>query len=123
MRTLLLLTVLLGASLPVLAQTRQVSGVITDPEKNTPLAGVTIEGPGKAITQSGTDGRFTISVPQGKAILSFSYVGYETEAITVAAGTSDVAVTMEARSDAMGEVVVTALGIKRDKRSIGYSTS
>lgn len=122
MRMLLLLMVLC-ASFPVFAQTRQVSGIITDPEKNTPLAGVTIEGPGKIITQSGTDGRFTISVPQGKAILTFSYVGYETEAVTVAAGTSDVTITMDARSDAMGEVVVTALGVKRDKRSIGYSTS
>jgi TonB-linked SusC/RagA family outer membrane protein len=125
MRThLLLMLVFLCASSFVFAQTRQVSGIVTDAANNTPLVGVTVEGPNKATSaQTGTDGRFTINVPQGKVTLTLTYVGYETEYVTVAAGSTSVTVSMDLNQGAMGEVVVTALGIKRDKRSIGYATS
>lgn len=125
MRThLLLMLVFLCASSFAFAQTRQVSGIVTDGTNNTPLVGVTVEGPNKATSaQTGTDGRFTINVPQGKVTLTLTYVGYETEYVTVAAGSSSVSVSMDLNQGAMGEVVVTALGIKRDKRSIGYATS
>jgi TonB-linked SusC/RagA family outer membrane protein len=125
MRTfLLLILVLLGAACPALAQTRQVSGIVTDAESKTPLIGVTVEGPNKSNSvQTGPDGRFTITVPSGKVSLTLTYVGYEIESVVVSANSSSVSVDMDARADAMGEVVVTALGIKRDKRSVGYSIS
>lgn len=124
MRTLLLLMALLGAMMPALAQTRQISGVVTDGKDNSPLPGVTVEGSKKSeITTTGSDGKFTLTVPEGKVILTFTYVGFEPEAVTVAAGTSTVAVSMDARPNAMDEVVVTALGVKRDRRSIGYATA
>jgi len=121
---LLLLVILLGAGLFVNAQTRQVSGFVTDGESKTPLVGVTVETSKKTATaQTGTDGRFTITLPEGKQTLTLSYVGYEVQTVTVPANGNSVTVTMDKRTDAMDEVVVTALGIKRDKRSIGYSNS
>jgi iron complex outermembrane receptor protein len=124
MRThLLLILVLLCTGVSVMAQTRQVSGIINDAQNNTPLAGVTVSGPGKTSAQTNADGKFSISVPAGKVTLTFTYVGYEPETMTVAAGTSSVTVSLDVKEGAMDEVVVTALGVKRDKRSIGYSTS
>ncbi|MDP4262397.1 MAG: SusC/RagA family TonB-linked outer membrane protein [Bacteroidota bacterium] len=125
MRThLLLILVSLCTSLQLLAQTRQISGTVTDAQNNTPIVGVTVSGPGKGnSTQTGTDGRFTLSVPPGKATLTFSHVGYESQEVTVAAGTATITVSMDVKEGTMDEVVVTALGIKRDRRSIGYATS
>src|SRR5689334_7836446 len=121
---LLLLVILLGAGLFVNAQTRQVSGIVTDGESKTPLVGVSVETPKKTATaQTGTDGRFTITIPEGKQTLTLTYVGYEIGTVTVPANSNSVTVTMDKRQDAMDEVVVTALGVKRDKRSIGYATA
>ncbi|MEO5563243.1 MAG: TonB-dependent receptor plug domain-containing protein, partial [Chitinophagaceae bacterium] len=121
---LLLLLILFGAILAVTAQTRQVSGIVTDGETKTPLVGVTIEGPkGSVSTQTASDGRFTISLPPGKTSLTLSYVGYETQYVSVPANSNAVTVALDAKADAMDEVVVTALGVKRDKRSIGYASS
>lgn len=125
MRThLLLILVLLCTGVTAIAQTRQVSGIITDAQNNTPLVGVTVSESGKTIsTQTNAEGRFTLTVSAGKVTLNFSYVGYEMQRVTVAAGTSSVTVSLDVKEGAMDEVVVTALGIKRDKRSIGYAIS
>jgi TonB-linked SusC/RagA family outer membrane protein len=123
-RHLLFSLMLLCLSFAVLAQNRQISGIVTDAQDNSPLPGVTVAGPGKGVTaQTGTDGKFTITVPQGKITLNFSYVGYELQTVSVAAGTNAINVSMDIKAGSMDEVVVTALGVKRDKKSIGYSTS
>jgi len=111
--------------LSIAAQTtRQVSGIVTDAQGNTPLVGVTVTVSGKQTSVvTGNEGRFTITVPTGKVVLNFSYVGYELQSATVAANSSTVSVSMDAKEGTIGEVVVTALGVKRDKRSIGYATS
>jgi iron complex outermembrane receptor protein len=124
MRThLLLILVSLCASFTVLAQTRQVSGTVTDAQNNAPLAGVTVGGPGKTTVQTGTDGRFNLSVPNGKVTLTFSYVGYEAQEVSVSGTSAIISVSMDVKEGAMDEVVVTALGVKRDRRSIGYASS
>jgi TonB-linked SusC/RagA family outer membrane protein len=125
MRKYLLFTfVLLHAVLFVLAQTRKISGVVTDVQNNQPLSGVTVQVSNlKTTTLTGNDGRFTISVPQGRITLVFSYVGFGTKNVIVESGISSVTVPMEASEGKMSEVVVTALGIKRDRRSLGYATS
>lgn len=119
----LLIVMLLGMVISALSQTRRIDGVITAQDKQ-PLAGVTIQVE-KQRTNTLTDvnGKFTINAPQGRAVLVISYVGHKTQTITVPPGQANVAVTMEPGEADMGEVVVTALGIKRDRRSLGYATS
>ncbi|MGJ8549735.1 SusC/RagA family TonB-linked outer membrane protein [Winogradskyella wichelsiae] len=102
------------------AQERTVSGVVTDPS-GLPLPGVNIVVKGTSNgTQSDFDGKYSISVNTGD-ILSFSYVGLKPEEITV--GTSDqINATLTEDTAALDEVVITALGIKREKKSLGYAT-
>ena len=125
MKKYLLLTfLLLHASAILLAQTRRITGTITDAQTNSGLPGVTIQvkdQPTNTVTDG--DGRFALNVPQGNVVLVITYVGYKTENISVGAGQSNVVLAMKADDSEMGEVIVTAMGIKKDQRKLGYATS
>ncbi len=83
---------------------------------------------GVSVVQKGTtngnitdwDGNFTVNVPVG-SVLQFSYIGYKTVEMTVEAGKNVINLTMEEDSEMLDEVVVTALGIKREKKMLGYA--
>lgn len=100
-----------------------VRGTVTSQEDNSGLPGVTVLEKG---TNNGTvtdiDGVYTIDVSGPNAVLVFSYVGFDNQEITVGNRTT-VNVTLEESISAMNEVVVTALGIERDERSLGYDVS
>ncbi len=84
--------------------------------------------PGVSILVKGTtqgtvtniDGNYSVSVPEGRSVLVFSFVGMETQEINIG-GRSVIDVTMVSSSIGVDEVVVTALGISREKKSLGYS--
>lgn len=100
--------------------TRKVTGAVKD-EHGEPITGATIEIKGtnaKAITD--IDGRFTISVPQHATTMAVSYLGYTTKEISIT-GKASVSVTLDPSSSDLNEVVVTALGIKREKKALGYA--
>jgi TonB-linked SusC/RagA family outer membrane protein len=105
----------------VSAQTRQVSGVVTDNESKG-VPGATIRLKGKNVqTLTNADGKFTIAVPAGQAVLEITSIGFEKKEVTVAAGDNSVSVTMSSSSANLEEVVVTALGIKREKKALTYA--
>jgi TonB-linked SusC/RagA family outer membrane protein len=118
--TFLLSVVLAGGAL--WAQNAQVSGVVTDAADGQPLPGVSVVVKG-ARTGASTDvnGRYTISVP-ADATLVFSFVGLKTREQAVA-GRTVIDVTLESGALFLDEVVVTALGISREKKAIGYAVS
>ena len=100
------------------AQQKTVSGTVSD-ENGLPLIWTTVLVVG---TSSGTttdfDGNYSIRAKTGD-VLSYSYVGYATQNITVgAASTINLALQPD---NTLDEVVVTALGIKRDEKALGYS--
>ena len=103
------------------AQSVVVEGTVTD-ASNMPLPGATVIEKG---TQNGTstdfDGNYSIEVPQG-AVLVFSMVGSASKEITVN-GQTQINVVLEESAEALNEVVVTALGIKREEKALGYSLS
>ncbi len=101
------------------AQEKTISGAVTD-DTGLPLPGVNIIIKGTATgTQSDFDGNYSIEANEGQTLV-FSYVGFETQEVLV--GTSNtIDVAMQAGS-ALDEVVVTALGVSREKQSLGYST-
>ena len=101
------------------AQEKTVSGVVSD-ENGLPLPSATVSVKG---TSNGTttdfDGNYSISVNNGQ-VLAFSYVGYGTKEVTVeSSNTINVSLQPD---NTLDEVVVTALGIKREKKSLGYAT-
>ena len=103
------------------AQTVQVSGTVSSAEDGESLPGVTVFVKGTTQgTTTDVDGKYAISVASN-ATLSFSYVGMETQEIAVA-GRQVINVVMQSTAQVIGEVVVTALGISREKKSLGYAT-
>ncbi|MCC3157544.1 SusC/RagA family TonB-linked outer membrane protein [Hymenobacter sp. 15J16-1T3B] len=106
---------------PALAQqTRTVTGTVTAAADRAPLPGVNVVVKGGTTgTQTGPDGRFSLQVPEG-ATLVFSFIGYgSVERAVGADNTFDVALTADAKS--LDEVVVTAFGIKQERREVNYA--
>ncbi len=98
-----------------------VTGKVVD-DKGLPLPGVSIKVKGTGTgTVSDVNGGFSINVPDN-AVLVISFIGYDTQEISVA-GRSSINVTMRSASQNLNEVVVTALGIKKDERKLGYSAT
>jgi iron complex outermembrane receptor protein len=115
---------LLFFGLTAMAQQRTLTGTVTDVKTGTPLAAVTVrvtKTSVQAITNA--DGKFSIKAPAGAVTLELSYIGYTTKSVEVAAGDNAVNVSMEEAVNATQEVVVTALGIRKAQRSLGYATS
>ncbi len=103
------------------AQVKSVSGTVTDPD-GLPLPGVNILVEGTTVgTQSDFDGNYVIQASAGQ-VLSFTYLGMSPERRTVGAGNT-VNVQMTEDAQALEEVVVTAQGIKREKKALGYAVS
>ena len=119
-RLYLIMIVLFASFSGVLAQVK-VSGTVTDPD------GISI--PGVSVVQKGTtngtttdaDGKYAVSVSSASAVLQFSFVGMTpvSEAIN---GRSVINVKMAAESVGINEVVVTALGIQREKKTLTYAS-
>src|SRR5882757_8757935 len=121
MRQLLLLLCILVLCGPLLAQNRTVTGKISDPSGK-PIAGASIIIKGsRAGTSSQTDGTFSLSVPEKSKTLVISAVGWTAQEIEIGDRTS-ISVSMLSKDNTLSEVVVTSLGIVRDKRSLGYAT-
>ncbi len=101
-----------------LAQT--ITGTVSD-EAGTPLPGVNIVEKG---TSNGVstdfDGNYSITVSGSDAILVFSSLGMKTAEISVA-GQTTINLTLEEDTEQLGEVVVTALGIRKETKALGYS--
>jgi TonB-linked SusC/RagA family outer membrane protein len=121
-RCLLFMSLCILSSVISLAQQKTVSGIVTDATDKTPLQNVSvrIKGSSTGVTTNSA-GYFNISVAEGK-ILVFSFVGYNTIELKVGA-TNTMNVELANNEKRLDEVVVTALSIKRDKKSVGYSTA
>lgn len=113
-----LLICLMMLPLVAFAQQKKVTGVVTD-TSGEPLVGVSILVKGTSFgTQTNIDGEFSINAADGD-VLKFTYIGYHPQEITVSGST--VNVVLEEDSKTLDEVVVTALGIKREKKSLSYN--
>ncbi len=117
--TSLLLMLLLFPVISVMAQTGSVKGTVTDTNGD-PLIGVSVIVEGKASgTQTNIDGEFSIKASAGY-MLKFTFIGYRQ--VTMAAPASgNIDLVMEEEATALDEVVVTALGIKREQKALSYN--
>ncbi len=119
-----LMMLLLGAftCLLVNAQVKTVTGHVTSADNGEPLIGVSVSVPGTTIgVNTDADGRFTLSnLPASAKQLRFSFIGMEAQVLPVK---SVMNVSLKSNDKMLGGVVVTALGIKRSEKSLGYSAT
>lgn len=118
-----------GASAPSWPITTQqvdvdqtLTGTVTD-ENDNPLPGVNVLVKGSTLgTITDLDGQYQITVPETGVTLVFSFVGYDAQEIRVDAQTV-VDVALSPNYQSLSEVVVTAVGIEREKKALGYAVS
>ena len=103
----------------MMAQTRTITGTVTSAEDGEPIIGASVIIPG---TQTGTvtdlDGNFSLKVPEGTKVLRFSYVGMQSQDVSVK---NKMTVSLSSDNQVLDDVVVTAQGLTRKDKSIGYA--
>ena len=118
-----LLVLLLCSTISVLAQTK-IKGRVTDSKDGSPIAGATIKVKGQTTsTTSNADGTFEIVARLGSA-LEITEVGHAPLAVKYTdAGSGGLQIVMNQDTRGLSEIVVTSLGIKREKKALGYAVS
>ena len=107
----------------MLAQTIVITGTVTSSVAGEgPIPGVTVQVKGTTVGAiTDLNGKFSLSAPQSATTVVFSYIGMKTQEIDIK-GRKVIDVIMEPNLLNLNEVVVTALGISREKKSLGYAT-
>lgn len=115
------LFILLFVATAAMAQNRTITGTVTSKEDGLPIPGASVRVKGStAGVSTGANGTFTLPVTSNATTLEFSSIGFGSQQITI--GTSNVInVSLSTSYRDLNEVVVTALGIQRTKKSTGYS--
>lgn len=105
------------------SQTRTVTGKVINATDRTevPAATVTIKGT-SVTTTTATDGSFSISVPAGNVTLIFTSVGFDSKQTVITANDKTVSIELSQDKKQLDEVVVTALGIRKEKKALTYAT-
>ena len=104
----------------VIAQTK-VNGTVVSQEDNQPVIGVSVLVVGTNVgTVTDSNGRFSLTVPEGKSQLRFTYVGMETLEVSAR---PNMRIVLRNGDTNLDEIVVTAMGIKRSAKALGYSAT
>ena len=119
-RLTMLLASLLLCVAGAFAQTK-VTGIVVSQEDNEPVVGVSVLVVGTSVgTVTGADGRFSLTVPQGKSQLRFTYVGMETLEVSAR---PQMRIVLRNGDTNLDEIVVTAMGMNRQQKTLGYANS
>src|SRR5205814_2211135 len=109
-------------SLNVAGQERTITGKVISTEDNQSVPGVNVIVPSTTIgTVSGSDGSYSIKVPESSKQLTFTALGLKSKTVDIGKSNS-IDVYMEPDVLKINEVVVTALGVRREEKSLGYAT-
>ena len=119
--TFFILYLLLGIGF-VVAQTKNITGTVISGDDGEPVIGasVVVKGNTTVGTITDYDGNFNLSVPNDAKTLVISYIGMLTQ--EVAASSSHVRVVLKSDTQQLDELVVTAMGISREKKALDYAT-
>ena len=117
---IMLIFAMVGSSF---AQERTITGTVTSAEDGLSLPGVNVVVKGTSIgTMTNASGQYTIAVLSDAQSLEFSFVGMQTQEIVVGSS-SVIDVVLQVSAEELEQVVVTALGIRKSEKSLGYSVS
>ncbi|WP_114782341.1 SusC/RagA family TonB-linked outer membrane protein [Botryobacter ruber] len=118
------LFLLLVCCCSLLAQSQTITGVVSD-SKGQPLPGVTVVLKGTTVaTSTNMEGAYSLTIPKAltsQDILSFSFIGYKTSEVAYN-GKATINIKLQVNDHVLSEVVVTALGIEREQKALGYAT-
>ena len=104
----------------MLAQTK-VSGTVLSQEDGQPIIGAAVKVDGTSTGMlTDVNGRFSLTLPEGKNQLTISYLGYQSKTVAAKNG---MRVFLASDSQVLQDVVVTAMGIKRSAKALGYSAT
>ncbi|HVW58997.1 MAG TPA: SusC/RagA family TonB-linked outer membrane protein [Puia sp.] len=105
------------------SQERTIRGKVTDENNKAPVEGATVKVKGSNYAVStNSQGIFSIKAPAGSVTLVISFIGYATKEVTAGESSGELDVSLATDSKQLGEVVVTALGIQRQQKSLVYAT-
>ena len=122
LKLLLSLFVLMGCT-ALMAQTVTIKGTVTSAEDGLPIPSVAVAVRGTTLgTLTDGAGNYSVNVPASAATLTFTFVGMKTVTETIS-GRTTIDVVMQTDMLGLDEVVVTALGITREKKALGYSVT
>lgn len=109
-------------TIPLLAQSRLINGKVTSADDNTPLPGVSVIIKGTTQgTTTNADGNYQINASDGQE-LQISFIGFATQTVRVQ-NQSTINVVLKADASNLQEIVVTAQGIRKSQRELGYAVS
>lgn len=108
-----------NAPIPAQLVKKTIAGVVTDPNGDSIIGANVVEKGTTNGTITDIDGQFTLSVSPG-SVLQITYIGFKTVEVTVGEQ-SLLRIEMVEDSEVLSEVVVTALGIKREEKALGYA--
>ena len=121
---LLLACLLMGGAGLVMAQNADIKGIVTSSEDNEPVVGASVLVEGTTLGSiTNIDGEFTIAnVPSSAKTLRVTYVGMQTQSLPIIRG-KVMHIKLNANAELLEEVVVTAMGISRSEKTLGYSAT
>lgn len=122
MKKILMLFVLaLTTTALALGQTVQVTGIVTSQEDGLTIPGASVTVKGTTVgTLTSANGAYSLSVPQSATTLVFNFIGMKKMEIPIE-GRTKIDVMMEPDLVGLDEIVVTAMGVSREKKSLGYA--
>lgn len=116
--TAILLLTMVGS---IMAQTRTITGRVTSSQDGEPLPGANVVVVGQSIgTITNADGSYSLAVPSNATALEFLFVGMESQEVTIGNQTV-IDVSLNLSLVGLEEVIVTALGIERSEKALGFA--
>ncbi len=100
----------------------RIQGRILDQSTNEPIAGVSIRLNGRTLASSNADGTFQLNIPKGSSV-TFEFIGYELVSRTFNINMNNAVIHLSESAEQISEVIVTALGIRRDQKALGYAAT
>ena len=125
MKNAFLLFFIMLAGSAAMAQTRALTGFVRDSATDNPIQYATVKVEGRnVVATTGSDGGFSLTLPTASAILNISYVGYAAQSVSISDNDNNIIIRLgQSSTSSLNEVVVTALGISKESRKLGYAVS
>jgi TonB-linked SusC/RagA family outer membrane protein len=120
-KIILLLAIALLCSWQVVLAQKTITGIVSDDKDGTTLPGVSVVVKGTSVgTTTDLKGAYKLAVPSSGTALVFSIIGYTSQEVAIT-GKLTIDVQLKASAQDLSEVVVTALGMKREMKTLGYA--